>query len=156
MKPENTIELPPKYYLHNFQSLLDFVEKMYENILADAEKQFIASFQALPEDGQCLYLRMMNRRKRFFRANKFSYPELEITPQLWQELFRLGFALPIDLNYSDSFVTHFHEIAELFTKPELVKIGKKLNEVPVGFSQFSKPQVLFYFQEEVDFEETPP
>ena len=39
-------ELPPKYYLENFVSLLHFVEEMYGILLKQEELGFISSFSA--------------------------------------------------------------------------------------------------------------
>ncbi len=149
MKPEFLVELPPKYYLDNFKSLLEFVEKMYGNILEERESEFISEFNQLSEDAQCLYLRMMNRSKRFFRGNKFCYKEIDICEELWQELIQKDFAISLEEVSADCYV----QIAELFTKPELAKIGKKrAEEIPKGFSQSKKEEILNFVLENVDFE----
>lgn len=148
MADSHQIELPPKYYLDNFRSLLDFVQKMYENILEDREWEFIRLFYALPEDGQCLFLRMMNRRKRFFRIDGFDYPELEITDELWMELIEQGFAAPSKESPEEYYV----EMLALFTKPELIGAAKVLVEKPKGLSKLKKPELLAWFLEEVPYD----
>jgi hypothetical protein len=150
LKPEFPIELPPKYYLDNFKSLLEFVENMYGNILGEKEIQFITAFGQLSEDAQCLYLRMMNRSKRFFRANKFSYEEINISEEVWQELIQKHFIISLEYVSAE----HFEEIGQLFTKPELAKIAKKqVAEIPKGFSQSKKEEILSFVLENVSFED---
>lgn len=147
MPRANQIELPPKYYLDNFQSLLDFVKKMYENILNESEWKFIHRFEALPEDARCLFLRMMNRSKRFFRIEGFQYPELEITKELWEALITQGFASPIE----ESPEEYYSEVLAIFTKPELVKAAKIIAPDKKGLNKLKKPDLILWYLEEVAY-----
>ena len=76
MAPPDKIILPDKYYLDNFEFLLDFVEKKYHALLSVPEVNFITNFQALSEDAKCLYVRICNRKGIFFRLKKLAYNEI--------------------------------------------------------------------------------
>ncbi len=56
------VELPPKYYLDNFRFVLDHVQALYADILTAQESAFADDFNALSEDAQCLYVRLLSRR----------------------------------------------------------------------------------------------
>ncbi len=59
-------DLPPFYYLHNFEEQLAFVVAHYHHIIADDYRQFIDSFAGLSEAARCLYVRMANRKGTVF------------------------------------------------------------------------------------------
>jgi DNA polymerase III subunit epsilon len=46
--------LPVYYYLDHFTEMLDFVRMTYGSILTDEHHAFIAQFQTLSKDAQCL------------------------------------------------------------------------------------------------------
>jgi len=54
--------LPTYYYLDHFTEMLSFVRGTYSSILADEHHAFIARFEGLSKDAQCLLIRMINRR----------------------------------------------------------------------------------------------
>lgn len=120
---------------------------MYENILEAREWDFMNRFAALPEDGQCLFLRMMNRRKRFFRVDSFNYAELEITDELWMELIEQNFASPV----SESPEEYYVEVLALFTKPELTKAAKRLHAESKGLAKLKKTELLEWFLTNVPY-----
>ena len=70
------VELPEKYYLDNFESLLRFVEEKCELLLSRKEKNFYRKFRQLPEAAQCLFVRLSNRKGSYFRTSKLSYAEI--------------------------------------------------------------------------------
>lgn len=70
------IELPPKYYLDHFREFRALLEKQYGNFFDDHHRNFLSDFDLLSEDGQCLYLRLMNRRGRFFFKETLQYDEI--------------------------------------------------------------------------------
>lgn len=147
MASTNQIELPPKYYLDNFWNLLHFVQKMYENILEEREWDFINRFEALPEDGQCLFLRMMNRRKRFFRIDSFDYSELTITDELWLKLIDQDFASPAKESSED----YYLELLSLYTKPELITCAKVITDYSKGLNKLKKPELLAWYLENIPY-----
>lgn len=138
MDQEIKKELPPKYYLDNFISVLCFTEKMYGNLLSEEEQEFIVHFRALSEDAQCLFLRFMNRRGFFFRTDTLVYPEIgSITASLDELLFRQFIEWPS--------LQEEHQVQDLlnvFTKPELIKLFKALDPAVRGLSQLKKGELV--------------
>src|SRR5213592_4979982 len=80
------IILTPRYYLDNFRYVLDFVKRLYGNLLNDSEWDFVRRFEALSLDAQCLYVRFSNRKGLFFRVNKLQYTEITDLPAAVGEL----------------------------------------------------------------------
>ena len=115
-EPTPPVELPPKYYLDYFLFLIEFVEKLYGEILNESERQFLTDFRALSEDAQCLFVRFSNRRGLFFRTNKLKYNELEDIPAALYELEERGFIEPLGVKH----VAYADEILNLFTKEEWI------------------------------------
>ena len=131
-------ELPPKYYLDNFYSLLEFVEAKYGHLLQESEQQFIAQFRALSEEGRCLFLRFANRKGSFFRMNKLSYPEIGVLDTPLQELLKANFCLlfckdhPLELPH----------VLQVFTKPELCQLWKIVHPGVKGLSPLKKEALV--------------
>jgi len=123
-KPD--IILPPKYYLANFHYMLDFVQEKSVHLLQDREYKFVARFNQLSEDAQCLFVRFVNRRKTFFKASQLVYSEIAQIPEILGELIDKQFITPL--------ATAHHErvlyLLETFTKNELVEIIKQTGTKP--------------------------
>ncbi|AHM59881.1 VRR-NUC domain-containing protein [Flammeovirgaceae bacterium 311] len=139
-------ELPPKYYLDNFYSLLEFVEEKYGHLLQEDEKSFIARFRALHEEGRCLFLRFANRKGQFFRLNKLNYPEIGALDAPLQELTSAGFCLLLD----GSLKTELAHVLHIFNKQELCSIWKLLQPAVKGLSPLKKEDLLRKMLEELD------
>ena len=69
-------ELPVGYYLDNFQTILDFVDSHYEDILSADEKSFSQSFRSLSVDARRLYVRLISRKGPLFRSDTLIYNEI--------------------------------------------------------------------------------
>lgn len=78
--------LPPLYYRDHFVEMLDFVAKVYPSFLGEAEQSFIADFNALDLPAQCLFIRMVNRKKAVFDADDLRYGEID---NIWTALDHL-------------------------------------------------------------------
>ena len=143
------IELPPKYYLHNFRHLVEFVERMYGGILYKEELDFIARFRQLPEDGQCLFLRMANRRYSVFFQDQLRYEELQITPELWAALFDASLAVPLNPDHE----AYYPFLIRLSKKEELIDFGMWLGEEPNGLKRASKVGLEAWMEHQVAFED---
>lgn len=113
-------ELPPKYYLDNFRQVLAFVEDFYGKLLSHEEQEFIASFRKLPENSQCLYVRMHNRKGVFFRPQKFQYAEIEHLEQQVKTLLKRKWVVMLQLQT----VQEAYETLAVFTRPELLQIAQ--------------------------------
>lgn len=130
-------ELPPKYYLDNFRSLLTFVQEKYQPVMGFAELAFINAFNSLSEDAQCLYLRFANRKGTFFRPTKLSYTEIGCLNTSLEELLNRGFCRSIQAN-------HLHLLPELIyvlNKAELSKINKQFSPGVKGISKLKKDEL---------------
>lgn len=123
--PENEkIILPEKYYLDNFNYVLDFVERKYDKLLSAEELDFIHSFRQLPENAQCLYVRISNRKGKFFRIGKLNYTEIEDLSGAHNLLMDAGYSS----NSSELTIEETYQLISIFNKPEIVKIIKELEE----------------------------
>ncbi|MEM7016153.1 MAG: VRR-NUC domain-containing protein [Pseudomonadota bacterium] len=107
------VELPPKYYLDHFESLLAFIVSKCSPLLSANEAEFIDCFRALPEDARCLFVRLLNRKGIYFRANRLSYSEIQTLPNALETLINTGFV------YLVSEVATPTPILNLFTRKEL-------------------------------------
>ena len=123
------IELPPRYYLEYFEYLLGYMEQYYGEILSEEEKTFIHTYRALPQDAQCLAVRMANRRGEFFLLDSFRYEEIEDMLAARKTLAEAGLLVTPGTAQAPFFV----ELLSLFPKPFLYRMGKDL-EVPVKSS----------------------
>lgn len=138
-------ELPPKYYLDYFLFLVDFVEKLYGEILSDAEQQFITDFRALSEDAQCLFVRFSNRRGFFFRTNKLKYNEVEDIPAALYELEERGFIEPLEVKHE----AYSNDILNLFTKEEWIKLAPPTE---LSLKPLKKPDLIRFLSHTFTFE----
>lgn len=118
------IELPEKYYLDYFRMLLEHVQKQYAEILSPSEKSFIRRFNRLPEDAQCLFIRLVNRRGLFFRMNKVQYQEIGDLDAALQLLLRRKYFTRLCLSDTDEMALVLH----IFTKPELLSLVRSILE----------------------------
>lgn len=113
----------PLYYLHNFRWVLDWVYSRYSDLLSADEQAFVSDFRDLPNASQGLFVRMVMRKGRLFRADKLRYPELGPTDQAVAKLVADGWVNAAPVLDLESLFT-------LFTWPELRKmLATSLNEV---------------------------
>jgi hypothetical protein len=139
--------LTPRYYLDNFQYVLTIVRRLYSGLLNDAERDFLARFDTLSLDAQSLFVRMSNRRGRFFRAAKFNYPEITDLSAALAELMSNGFAEPL--------TTHHEPLAsealDVFTKAELLARLPLSPEELKPLAKLKKDEIVGYVCRELDF-----
>lgn len=140
MADQEKIILPPKYYLDYFKYLLTFISEGSSHLLSEDDESFIALFESLSEDAQCLLVRMMNRKGEYFRLEKFSYEEIENIPLAAQELIEAELA---SLDPPNDFV-----LFTLFTKGELHQLYPGRD-----FSKKYKEDVIMELAEENDPED---
>jgi hypothetical protein len=84
------VALPPRYYRDNFETLWRTVEAQYADLLLPQEAAWLATFRALPETAQCLYLRLVSRVGPWFRLHKLDYPEIGALDEPVAELEAAG------------------------------------------------------------------
>jgi hypothetical protein len=139
------IELPPKYYWNNFLYLLDFVQKKSTPLLQSREYNFINHFQSLSEDAQCLFVRMVNRRKTFFKSHLFLYAEINNIPNAINELLDKQFISQLSPIHEDKVLY----LLEIFTKSELLQIIRQTGEKPN--KQAKKSELTLWIFEHLPF-----
>lgn len=143
------IILPPRYYLDNFRYVLDFVKRLYGNLLNDAERDFVTRFEALSLDAQCLFVRFSNRKGQFFRVNKLSYPEISDMPAALGELLLQGFVQRLSARHEGM----GNDALRVFTKPELLELLPLDPEELRPLAKQKKEDVVRYALQELDFGE---
>lgn len=82
----NKIELPIKYYLTHFRELTENLRANYTPFFEKEHHDFLNIFNALSEDAQCLYLRMMNRKGELFLKSSLRYSEISDWDSAFSEL----------------------------------------------------------------------
>ncbi|WP_416864928.1 MAG: VRR-NUC domain-containing protein [Imperialibacter sp.] len=116
------IRLHDTYYHDNFLYVLAHVERLYASFLTPFETGFLSEFRALSISAQCLYIRMANRKGRFFRPSKLIYAEIKDTATAWQELHKNGFiSSPVVNDEWDAL-----DLVRLFTVGELKEVLKSV------------------------------
>nr|WKN35159.1 VRR-NUC domain-containing protein [Tunicatimonas sp. TK19036] len=133
------IELPEKYYLDNFEALLKFVEEKSGYLLNRKEKTFIKKFRALPEEARCLFIRLMNRKGCFFRADKLAYAEIGNLTEPLELLCQKRFFSKLSVKHADELA----DILCIFPKADLIRYLPK-EEMPKGFRSWKKPELVEY------------
>lgn len=108
-------QLAPDYYLVNFQFLLDWVVRRYDDVLSDDEKSFVQRFSQLDRASQCLLVRLSSRKGPLFRADKLKYAEIASIEHAATLLITHG------LLANDSLLT-ISEVSQLLTKVELLTL----------------------------------
>jgi DNA polymerase III subunit epsilon len=88
-------DLPVYYYHDHFVEMLAFVRATYGSILTDEHDAFVARFQDLSKDAQCLLVRMVNRRGAIFNRSLFRYPEISDLDRAADDLLACGQARPL-------------------------------------------------------------
>lgn len=107
--------LTPLYYLNNFRFLIDWVAERYPDLMDEQELAFIASFNQLAPESQCLLVRMIGRKGPWFRADKLVYAEIENHQQAADQL------IAINLVSVDNLLD-VNELASILTKAELLSL----------------------------------
>lgn len=145
----NTIILPPKYYLTYFEYLISFVEVKYGEILLDSEIEFLEKFRDLSENSRCLYVRLINRKGRFFKTSTLSYDEIGVIEDPLNELKINGFLEEVSAGRSDL----FEDFLSLFTKQELLTVSRRLDKELAPTSSVKKPDLVRWILYSYSFEE---
>src|SRR6201746_1563080 len=83
-------DLPAYYYHHHFVEMLAFVRATYGPILTGEHDAFVARFQHLSKDAQCLLIRMVNRRGAIFNRSLFRHAEISELERAADDLLACG------------------------------------------------------------------
>jgi hypothetical protein len=110
-----SVQLEPRYYLHNFERLCAVVLSQYRDVLMDTELDFLERFATLDSAQQCLYLRLVSRVGPWFRLSALSYEEIGAIAPVARGLVAAGFAC-----WADELAVE--DLQQLFTRQELVDL----------------------------------
>jgi hypothetical protein len=127
-------ELPPLYYLANFEVLCETVELQYGDLFGEAEQLFYSAWQELSPQARGLYVRLVSRVGPLFRSELLSYPELGELDAPLDELRGAGLAM-VETSPAIDVVTGLcrkSELESLFAE-ELVGLGLSRKSEIVDF-----------------------
>jgi hypothetical protein len=131
-------DLSTFYYWENFNYVLGYVKKQYQNLLSDSEIIFIQDFENLPKESQCLYLRLASRRALWFKEEKLTYVEISNISLSIDELGEKGFIrFASKLDSVD-----LGSILSVFSKKECIALTSKLAHFPKYSSTISKDHLV--------------
>lgn len=82
--------LPVKYYLDHFKEFTAYLEGTCGHLLDQDDSAYIEGFQHLPEDAQCVLVRIFNRQSPYVRRDSLHYEEIQDSEQALQLLFAAG------------------------------------------------------------------
>ena len=130
----------PYYYLHNFQTALDWVAGRYADLLGADEQAFIARFATLPRAARALLVRMIMRKGVLFRAGKLHYAEVGDIRAAMAALCEQGWVA------RDPVITPA-ELFAVLTRPELQHIvgkftGRKADQLALLEADDPAPRPL--------------
>jgi len=131
-------DLSPFYYWENFNYVLGYVKKQYQNLLSDSEILFIQEFENLSKESQCLYLRLASRRAMWFREEKLSYGEISNIPLCLNQLGENGFIRFASTQDS----INLGSILSVFSKKECIALTSNLAHFPKYSSAISKDHLV--------------
>jgi len=103
----------PFYYLDNFESVLNWVEQRYADILHSHELDFVRQYQLVPKASRALLARMVMRKGVLFRQSRLSYSEIGCADQALAPLVQAGW---VDLTPQ----LQLSQLFQVFTKSELL------------------------------------
>ncbi|PMG61641.1 nuclease [Vibrio splendidus] len=120
---ETTLQLPPTYYLDNFNRLVEHAQTLYTDLLSDDECRWLSEYKRLSVASQCLMVRLLSRKGRWFRSDKLNYVEISDLNSALQELSTSGFiALSHPAEQHDLVISNVELGLHLLTKPELLNV----------------------------------
>lgn len=84
-------DLPPRYYLDHFRDMIHAIRKSHASFLEPHHLRFIDDFGNLSLDAQCLYVRFVNRKGRYFFRETLRYAEISDIDGALAELLEKNF-----------------------------------------------------------------
>ena len=130
-------DLPPFYYLDNFDALTASIKARYSDLLTADERRLLDQLTGLEQQQRALFVRMHGRKGSVFRLDKLVYAELVDIPQLAEQLDASGM---IELREPVS--EELQHWLPLFSKPEILQwLMQKSIELPKGIRQWKRAQL---------------
>lgn len=105
--------LPEKYYLAHAQEIFDFAEHQSAHLLDQAERRYLRKYAQLSEDAQCLLIRILSRKPKYFAVQSLAYAEIGNIARAQDELLRDGF-----ISYVET--RDWLEFLPALNKPQLI------------------------------------
>ncbi|GAA4848296.1 VRR-NUC domain-containing protein [Algivirga pacifica] len=138
--------LPEGYYLNNFNTLLNFVEKRYQDLLTPEEITFKSHFHQLSENAQRLYVRIIMRKGPYLREDKLSYPEINIP----EGLHELHYEKFININPTGDLIAALNTLI----KNELIQVIQEVFRLDniKGIANLKKDELLHFIVEQEETE----
>ena len=124
----------PLYYLQNAQTLIDWVVKVYQDLLTDEELDRLSQFQSLCEPAQALLIRMVMRSQSNFLMRHIDHYQ-EITEPTEALIDSLVSAKLIALNQPLS----VQECFKLLNRQELLMLHNQLSSKPLSKAVQNRP-----------------
>lgn len=124
-------DIPPDYYLTDFETLLGWVQRHDFHLLSEAERARVAQFERLPRNARMLGLRLLNRTGSVARRGSLDYGEIEDQSAAYQRLCEEDFFVEhlgcVDLAGAAYCVTKYavDELRAAATVTGLSSAGKK-------------------------------
>jgi DNA polymerase-3 subunit epsilon len=137
-------DLPVYYYHDHFVEMLAFVSATYGSILTDEHEAFVARFQHLSKNAQCLLIRMVNRRGAVFNRSLFKYVEISDLERAVDDLLACGQARLLKEEDYSAFVA-------CLPKDVLIFAAKAAGRTDVRVS-WPKAKLADYFLAQVPFQ----
>ena len=135
--------LPIYYYLDHFTEMLSSVRSTYGAVLGDEHHAFIARFEGLSKDAQCLLIRMVNRRGTVFNRHLSKYAEISDVEAAAGDLMACSHVRNLRREDYAAFLA-------CLPKTILVQGAKAAGRSDVRTS-WSKPKLIEFFIEQIEF-----
>ncbi|MFK8051605.1 MAG: exonuclease domain-containing protein [Woeseiaceae bacterium] len=108
--------MPTFYYRDHFNELRDFVQTHYAHVLGSVNLSALRAFDELPQDAQCLFVRLLNRKGTMFDIRKLKYPELGDIDASFCDLHDAGFVRPVGER-------DYERLLHTLSKPQLLRFA---------------------------------
>lgn len=138
-------ELPQLYYLTHFREMLAFVREKYAHVLDETHRNFLAVFDALSLDAQCLFVRLVNRKGLVFETAKLRYEEITDLAGTLDALHTAGFAERVDRE-------HYTDLLNSISKDALIDLMAPHLETAGVKRSWSKAAVIAHARTTLSFE----
>ena len=108
--PTHFKSLPEKYYLDHFNEFIDFICSQCGHLLDQTHLNFVNSYQQLPHNAQCMFVRVINRQSRFINQEKMQYSEILNCPKQLELLEKVRLLRRLSVNDIDSWLTSLTKV----------------------------------------------
>ncbi|WP_221800623.1 VRR-NUC domain-containing protein [Oceanobacter mangrovi] len=142
-------DLPPFYYLDNFDQLLAQVLERYHDLLLADELVLLTALMVLPANSRGWFVRLHSRKGRLFRLDRLQYKELHSLSAAMVELAQAGL---IRLHpQGQQLLLPVADWSGLFNKSEwLVLLRQGELDLPSELARWKRPQLDEWLQQQAE------